>query len=415
MDHLNLILKVILWVTHCGLLFFINADVRGRSLSAKFAVTVFTFYTLTLLVPFYNYEHFDSVVDYTPSAMSLFLGICADISMIGATRWSFQIPERPSPFKGTNFGFSLLIFIAALAQVVDIVMNRELLLLPKELYIDAEKFPNLFVLSIPAQLILLGGALYSPFRKKIPRILVAILALVATVLSVVQGYRGIALIAVLYFVYSRWPKLSPLVPALLMTVAGELSNPLKYLIGGLLIGDNFDASNMFEYYSSNLDMLIGLSGEQKAIVSNLVLGMKDLAIGAPIAELRNIIPFTNSLFGDFTMTSASRLGEIAGVGVGQGTAYSFVLFIAESLIVAPLMMILVVQVMRLLSGTPLVFLSWTTFFSLMRDTPAFWAGEFKMSLLLMLLVSVASLFSSELSSLWSKSSTPTSYVDDPLK
>lgn len=393
------VLVALLWMAHCGLLLWINADVRERGLAAKFAVTVFTFYTLTLLVPFYNHEHFEYLITYIPSANSLFLGVCADLSMITAIRWSFPAQAPRSLLRGSQIGLALLVVVAALAQVIDIVMNRELLLLPKELYIEAEKVPNLLFFSVPAQLILLGGALYSPFKSRPVKVVIAMLAIVANVVSVVQGYRGVALIAVLYFLYRRWPRLSPLVPALVMTVAGELSNPIKYFVGGLLLNDNFDAASMLDYYSSHLNMLIGLSGEQKAIVSNLVLGLKDLAVGEPILELRNLFPLTNGLFGSITATSATRLGELAGVGYGQGTAYSFVLFIAESLAIAPLMLMCVTQTMRTLGGTPLAFVSWSVFFSLMRDTPAFWAGELKMSVLLTLVAIVVSFCCAEYSRL----------------
>ncbi|WP_371767809.1 hypothetical protein [Massilia sp.] len=402
MGYLEMSLVVVLWMVHFGLLFLINADVRERGLGAKYAVTIFTFYTLTLLVPFYNHEHFDYVVNYVPSSTSLFLGVCADLSMLAAVRWSFPVQVVPNMMSGSQIGFALLVAVAAVAQVIDIVMNRELLLLPKELYIEAEKVPNLLVFSIPAQLILLGGALYSPFKKAPLRLLIAVQAIVATVLSVVQGYRGVALMVVLHFVYRRWPRLSPLVPTLLMTVAGELSNPIKYFVGGLLLNDKFDAVGMLDYYGSHLDLLVGLSGEQKAIVSNLVLGMKELALGDPILELRNLFPLTNALFGNITATSATRLGELAGVGYGQGTAYSFVLFIAEAMVIAPLMMLGVTRMMRLLGGTPLAFVSWTVFFSLMRDTPAFWSGELKMSVLLTLIVIAVSFCCGEYSRLYAK-------------
>jgi hypothetical protein len=400
--YLDLALTAVLWMVHFLLLLLINADVRERGLAAKFAVTIFAFYTLTLLVPFYDHEHFDYVVSYVPSAGSLFLGVCADLSMLAAIRWSFPVQAVPGLLRGQKAGFALLVAVAAVAQVIDIAMNRELLLLPKELYIEAEKLPNLLFFSIPAPLILLGGALYSPFNKTPVRFLIAVLAVVATLLSVVQGYRGLALMVVLHFVYRRWPRLSPLVPALVMTVAGELSNPIKYFVGGLLLNDQFDASGMLDYYGAHLDLLIGLSGEQKAIVSNLVLGMKALAVGDPILELRNLFPLTNALFGSITATSATRLGELAGVGVGQGTAYSFVLFIAESLVIAPLMLLCVTRMMRALGGTPLAFVSWTVFFSLMRDTPAFWSGELKMSVILTFIVIAISFCCTGFARLWAR-------------
>jgi hypothetical protein len=48
--------------------------------------------------------------------------------------------------------------------------------------------------------------------------------------------------------------------------------------------------------------------------------------------------------------------------------------------------------MRVLSGTPLTFVSWTIFFSLMRDTPAFWTGELKMLFLLTVVIFLVSYF-----------------------
>ena len=130
--------------------------------------------------------------------------------------------------------------------------------------------------------------------------------------------------------------------------------------------------------------------------------MKDMALVDPILELRNLFPLTNALFGSITTTSATRLGELAGVGFGQGTAYSFVLFIAEALMIAPLLMLGITRMMRVLGGTPLTFVSWTVFFSLMRDTPAFWAGELKMSVLLTLTVIAVSFCCAEYSRLYAK-------------
>lgn len=388
MDMLELLGTTALWVIHCLLLVFISADVARRGTAAKYVATLYIFYTLTLLVPFYQHEHFDYVIDYVPSIPTLFMGVCADASMIAALRLAFR-DAVPAPdgngaamSASTRTGFQLLVAVAALAQLIDIGLNRELLLLPKELYIEAEKTPNLLVFSIPASLILLGGALYSPYRSRAVRAAVALLAAVAVTLSVIQGYRGVALMVVLYLVYRRWPGTWPAVPAVLMTVAGELSNPLKYLVGSLFLNENFDAASMFSFYAENTDALFGLSGEQKAIVSNLVIGLNDLALGLPVLELRNLFPFTNQLFGNITVTSASRLGELSGAGFGQGTGYSYVLFIAESLFLAPLFLILAVRLIRLLANTPLTFVSWTIFFSLMRDTPAFWTGELKMLMLL---------------------------------
>jgi hypothetical protein len=395
MDHLALLATGLLWVVHFLLLVLISADVRNRGVAAKYAATIYVFYTLTLLVPFYNHEHFDYVVNYTPSVQSLFLGICADFSVIAAIRYSFKSgieSEQPGRFASDKVGLRMLVLLAAVAEVIDIAMNRELLLLPKELYIEADKVPNLIVFSIPAQLILLGGALYSPFRSRPIRFVIAALATIATVLSVIQGYRGVALMVALYFVFRKWPRAWPAVPAIIMTVAGELSNPVKYFVGGLFLNDHFDAGAQLQFYADNLHTLIGLSGEQKAIVSNLVLGMHDLALGEPILELRNLFPLTNQLFGNITTTSASRLGELSGAGFGQGTGYSYVLFLAESLVVAPLLLLFITKLMRVLSGTPLTFVSWTIFFSLMRDTPAFWTGELKMLFLLTVVIFLVSYF-----------------------
>jgi hypothetical protein len=395
MDQLSLVSTGVLWAAHFLLLVLISVDVRNRGVAAKYAATIYLFYSLTLLVPFYNHEHFDYVVNYTPSVQSLFLGICADLSVIAAVRYSFRSGaenDRPGWLARDKVGLRMLVALAAVAEVIDIAMNRELLLLPKELYIEAEKVPNLILFSIPAQLILLGGALYSPFRSRPVRFVIATLATVATTLSVIQGYRGVALMVALYFVFRKWPRVSPAIPAIIMTVAGELSNPVKYFVGGLFLNDHFDALAQLQYYAENADTLFGLSGEQKAIVSNLVLGMHDLALGQPVLELRNLFPFTNQLFGNITTTSASRLGELSGAGFGQGTGYSYVLFLAESLLIAPLLLLFITKLMRTLSGTPLTFVSWTIFFSLMRDTPAFWTGELKMLFLLTVVIFLMSYF-----------------------
>jgi hypothetical protein len=395
MDALAVASAAIMWMVHFLLLLFINFDARNRGIVAQYAATIYIFYTLTLLFPFSNHEHFDYVINYIPSAGTLFLGVCADLSVMLAIRWSFPPTGEPlarNPVGTERLGFAILVVVASVALVIDIAMNQELLLLPKELYIASEKVPNLLFFSIPAQLILLGGALYSPFKSRSLKLVISVLAVAATALSVIQGYRGVALMVAIYFLYRKWPRAWPLAPAVLMTVAGELSNPIKYFVGGFFLNDKFDGLAILEYYAEHLEEIFGLSGEQKAIVSNLVIGLHDLSLGEPILELRNLLPFTNALFGNITTTSASRLGELTGAGIGQGTGYSFVLFTAESLLIAPLLLLLITKMMRVMSGTPLTFVSWTIFFSLMRDTPAFWAGELKMTFLLLVVIFLVSNF-----------------------
>jgi hypothetical protein len=389
MQYLEFLVTTGLWCLHLLLLVFINFDVARRGTEAKFVATLYIFYTLTLLVPFYHHEHFDYLIDYTPSSWTLFMGVCSDFSLIAAVRYAFKVEKkniRIATLDSAKLGFKLLLVLAAIGEVLDIGMNRELLLLPKELYIEAVKVPNLILFSIPASLILLGGAIYNPFANRFAKLAVTVLAAIGFTLSVIQGYRGMALMMTLYLVYRKCPRTWPVFPALLITVIGELSNPIKYFVGGMFLDEHFNAGGVIDFYSENVSALLGLSGEQKAIVSNLVLGLRDLSLGQPLLELRNLIPFTNQVFGNITTTSASRLGELTGAGYGQGTGYSYVLFMAESLLLAPIFLFFVTKLIRVLAGTPLTFVSWTIFFSLMRDTPAFWTGELKMLFLLTLVI-----------------------------
>jgi hypothetical protein len=303
-----------------------------------------------------------------------------------STLHSKQIPVWSQDIQA---GFKVLLLIAMLAQCIHVASNFKLLLLPKHEYIAAmgeALVPNLIFFSFPADSLLVGGLLFNPFQKKGWRYLLITLAAITMLISVIQGYRLYPLLVMLCWFF-RWSKRGGvLLVVVVLSLLGQISNPLKYLVAGSLINPDFSVSEFIEYHLANPDMLFGLSGEQKAIHSNLLIGLNNVQIGMPLLELHNLLPFTNRLLGRLETTGVSRLGDIVGVDEGQGTGYNLQLFGVETLFLGLIFVVPSALLVRKFAHSMLIVMTLELFYSILRNSPEFWSGQLKILCLLIVLV-----------------------------
>jgi hypothetical protein len=202
-----------------------------------------------------------------------------------------------------------------------------------------------------------------------------------------MGYRFLVLATVLFLLFKLLPKMNILIAVFLLTTLGEFSNMVKEMFRIFL----FDFKISKEFFSNWYDHILRngfISSEQKAILTNTVIGLNNLNFFTPLKELQNLIPFINRIIGPVDMSSAGRIGLIAGVPIdsGGGTAYSLVLFLIESAFIGAFFLTLVLIMVHYTSRSIFVFVALNLFFSLMRDTPEYWAGQLKMLIILIVFV-----------------------------
>jgi hypothetical protein len=384
-------MTILLWIIHALLLISIAQISRNKSIGDKIAVTIYLFYTVTPLFPI-KYNHFSFALDYNIEDSVLLSYICLDIFFL----FSIYLVNKYFKYKDINFfseknsdrGKQSLMILAMLAFIVHVTMNLDLFLLSsKAQYIISNRYPNLFYITIPAEGILMGGLFFNPFKNKFLRFSLGVTAIASILLLIFMGYRFLLFATILFLLFKLLPKMNILFVVFLLTTLGEFSNMVKKMFRIFL----FDFKIPTEFFSNWYDHILRtgfISSEQKAIFTNTVIGLNNLHFFIPLKELQNLIPFINRIIGPVNMSSAGRIGLIAGVPIdsGAGTAYSLVLFLIESAFIGTLFLILILIMVHYTSRSIFLFVALELFFSLMRDTPEYWAGQLKMLIILIVFV-----------------------------
>lgn len=393
----TLLTLILTWLGHASGICMLAWCSRKTTYECRLLVTLYLFYAVTPLFPF-EIIFFELTVRYMPSVLPMLPYIATDLLMLFFV-WYFFIIKIQENEKSASwslemqFGFKVLLLMAMLAQCIHVVFNFDALILPKNEFIAAmanNSVPNLIFISIPADTLLIAGLFFNPFKSKKFRYLLITLAAITILISFFQGYRNLLLFALLIIFY-RWRiQGGVLLCIIILSLAGELSNPLKYLLAGMLINPDFSFFDFIKFQAEHANFLIGLSSEQKAIFSNFLIGFRDVQMGTSVTELINIIPFSNNLNFNF-QTGASRIGKVVGIGIGQGTGYNFQLFLVETLFFGSIFMAVTFFLTKKFARSIFAVMTLDLFYSMLRNTPNFWAGQIKMLVILIIFVYLVAL------------------------
>jgi hypothetical protein len=382
----------LLQIIHFLLLIALSLSTRRRSVAMRAAVTLYIFYNIAPAVSF-TIDYFSLQIDHHPKDDQLLKMLVADIMLLvgcgiaGGIQDAAQSANNDSPI----FAGSLAV-IALIATGVDVLANRETLFELKGASNSIQRLPNLLVLHFPADLVLLGALWRMPFSGRAMRSITYFGAAVAIALSVVQGYRHLVLLALLMWFFRRQHAVGPLVFALLLSGVGELSEGVKVLIRTAIATGNADAAGYFSYLFENLDSRTWLSREQMAIASNWDIFERSREWISVQNEFLTLIPGLGSILGITQASSgAAQIGIFAGVGEGQGTAFSHGVFLSLHPILACLVLLLLPSLASISRSSVLLPLTLAFTFSFLRDTPTHWLGQLKLLLLLLVLKSAISI------------------------
>ncbi|MFA0419684.1 hypothetical protein AB4529_19720 [Vibrio splendidus] len=281
----------------------------------------------------------------------------------------------------------MLVIIACVAEINFYIQNRDFIFVGRLEYISSvsSRVPNLFFISIPSQAIILASAFFSPFKSKRVNILLKSFAMVIFIISILQGYRHWLLIVFVFLFSVKYKRIGVVLCLLFASFSGDITLIMKKIILSVLYDEKFILFDYLDYISENISDFIGFSGEQKAIVSNFVTGFDSLNYNAYIDSL-NLFPLLRGLDIGVGQETASRLGILTGAGLGEGTGYNFHLFVYETFGFALVLMALIIFTIKKTYQTPLFFLSIEIFYSMLRNSPAFWTGQLKMLLVLFAMV-----------------------------
>ncbi|KTC80727.1 hypothetical protein Lche_2747 [Legionella cherrii] len=379
------LLTVITWMTHCSLL-LINSFISMRKpYWCKISVMLYCFYSVVVLIPF-RFDFFGIPVTYTPSALVLSVYIITDLALL----LSVFVVKKNSSISGDRIvvlnrdgiGCQVLLVMACLAQVYALIKSYDLIFLPKDKFIIASsgRSIDLFFYHFPYDTILLGGLFFSPFKSKVLKFLIAIVALATVCVSVISGYRHLAFLIFSYLIFSKSNKISsPILVALLLTFIGEVSNYLKWYVHAVLFKEGFELSEYLDYISRTYTFQP--SPEQMAILTNFVLSLDLGKISSSLYVFANLLPFSSSLSPD-AGEMLNSLGGVLQIPNGQGAAYNFQLFVLGTYGIGLIFMWFSMFFNWITKGSTLSFVSLYISYSILRDEPSYWISQIKMGLLL---------------------------------
>lgn len=354
----------------------------GRvGLSERMLLFLVLFYSIAPLVPFAQFQFFRYELDYEYDAPVLltYAAVALFFAVLAFAVCSFPPPSLDGSDAGVADALRGLWWLSLAAWLIDTSFNWRYFFLPKHEYILSipEQTKNLFLFTIPARELLAGALVFCPFRSPGMRRIAVLVALLATVHSLVIGVRHVVLLVLLLLLLPRLRSLGVLLLCAALTFAGELSNVVKLLLSldGGIQANPFDPAWWGTYLSENL----GVSVEQKAILSNLLIklshpelleygqGLRDMLVGV-FGSIVSRIGF------EFPQ-SASQLGAFVGTLPGQGTAYSLHVSVIESfgLVLAPV--VAVAFLARVTLGNMLFILAGEVMYSMMRNGPDFWLSQ----------------------------------------
>lgn len=359
--------------------FVFAAWVGGRvNESGKMFSFFLLFYSIAPFFPFDDFQFFEyevtyewNVVVFIVYAAFLILGSLMALALSNGVVLSneFRVAD-------CREGLKFLWFVSLLAWIVDIAFNWSFFFLSKHEYILSIPYQtkNLLVFSIPAKELLVGACILSPFRGWMRRICLGV-GLLALLHSLILGYRHIALLMILMVLLPRTRTLGLLILCVLFTFLGEVSNSFKAILA--LGGGLRDFAVSGEWWLQQLVSAFGVSAEQKAILSNLLIKLdnphlfefgrfpEDLALGLPVLNRLDLgaVPAT------------AGMSMLVGTLEGQGTGYSIHLVMLESLFLALPVVAMALVLAQWLRGSMLAILAGEVMYSMMRNGMEYWVSQ----------------------------------------
>ncbi len=359
--------------------FAFSAWVAGRvNESGKIFSFFLLFYSIAPFFPFDGFQFFQYQVNYEWNAavFLMYAALLIIASLMTMALSNELVPSNEFRVADCRAGLRLLWFVSFFAWIIDIVFNWPFFFLPKHEYILSipDQTKNLLVFSIPAKELLVGACVFNPFRGQLRKICVAV-GLLALLHSLMLGYRHIALLMILMVLLPRVQALGLLMLCMVFTFFGEVSNSFKTV---LALGDEFrDVTFSGEWWLQQLFSAFGVSGEQKAILSNFLIKLdnpylfefgrfpEDLALGFPILNRLDLgaVPAT------------AGMSMLVGTLEGQGTGYSIHLVMLESLFLALPVVAIVLILAQWLRGSMLAILAGEVMYSMMRNGMEYWVSQ----------------------------------------
>jgi hypothetical protein len=365
----------------------------GRvGLSERFLLFFALFYSLAPLFPFTRLQYFQYPVDYAydPLILLIYALTALSLVLVALVVQACPPPSIPAQRPEISTALKLLWWTVFAAWLIDIVFNWRFFLLPKHEYILSipQQTKNLFVFTVPSKELLVGALAFSPFAGRRMRHFAFAIGILALAQSLALAVRHVALLGVLLLLLPRLRSLGFLALCLAVTFVGELSNAVKLVLSPAsgMQEHLFDFAWWREYFVATF----GVSGEQKAILSNLLI-----KLGYP--ELLEIGRGLGDMFAGLSGAIAVRLGmempsspaglwAFVGALEGQGTAYSLHIAILESFGVVLVLVLLVAVLARVTMGTMLFVLAGELMYSMMRNGVEYWASQITKLVFLILLV-----------------------------
>lgn len=340
------------------------------------------FYSISPLFQFESFYFFSYEVSYRwdPLVFLIYALVLFASASAGLFLFSIRTQEVGILALYNNHGLKVLWIISLTAWLIDIYFNWTFFLLPKHEYIASipHQTKNLFLFTIPAKEILAGAAIFSPFKGRAKAICV-IVGLLAVLHSLALGVRHIALILLLMALVPRLRGTGILFLCLGLTFVGEISNAVKLFLSPAsgLQAAILDGNWWLDFFSANF----GVSSEQKAILSNLLLKIRHpelLELGRGVSDIFRAIPGGSALtdiFGLSKENSTSTLGDFVGVLEGQGTAYSLHLSIIESFGFVIPFIVMTLLVANFTRGSMLFIVAGEIIYSMMRNGADYWLTQ----------------------------------------
>lgn len=373
---INILILTIYLFLFLGVAFFS----QKLNIVGRVGVFIILFYSVAPFFEFSDFQFFQYKAIYIYDKEIIFfymltlIFVSLPFFLFFREKWEIKVPR--------NLDALYVVWsVALLAWLIDIGFNWRYFSLPKNEYILSlpEQTKNLIFFTIPAKEILVSFAFIPVANEKFKRI-IFIFAVFALLHSLIIGVRHIAFVAVLLFFLPRVKTIGFLSILMVMTFAGEISNVLKIALFGFFSGDNQFMSDgaWVDYFYEN----IGVSTEQKAILTNLLIKMEfpqflqfgklpeDLISGFPMAQtMADAVGYKFS-------SLATGLADFVGVMDGEGTAYSLQVAVIESvgfvvLVIFPVLFVL----STIRSGVFFVTLG-EFFYSLMRNGVDYWFYQF---------------------------------------
>lgn len=357
------------------------AWLAGRlELAGRLAAFFVLFYSVAPAFAFSGFQFFEYEVDYSWRA-SVFACYAAVLLIFFALLLFFvrrNGQERGAFASDNQHGLQLLWWLSLIAWLVDAVFNWRFFSLPKHEYILSlpEQTKNLFFFTIPAKEMLVGAVFFNPFRSRWVKFFCVAVAALALLHSLVIGVRHVALLFILLLVLPRVRTVGILTLVFAFTFLGEFSNVIK-LIFSFSSGIQQELFNYY-WWVGYFQEGFGVSGEQKAILSNLLIKLdnaelfdfgrigQDLILGLPLA------PFLSNLFGHDFVPAVVPLSDFVGTLEGQGTAYSMHLVMMESFGLAVLWVFCIFLIGRWVFGSFLFIFFGEIMYSIMRNGAEYW-------------------------------------------